>query len=49
MQRPQAYNAGGARSHGASNISMDLDHAALTAPGLNTAAYGSAADSVKSK
>jgi NADH-quinone oxidoreductase subunit M len=47
MQRPQAYNAGGAPTHGAS--SMDLDHAPVTAPGLNTAAYGSVADSVKLK
>src|SRR6202162_115975 len=47
MQRPQAYNAGGARTHGAS--SMDLDHAPVTAPGLNTAAYGGVADSVNLK
>jgi NADH-quinone oxidoreductase subunit M len=47
MQRPQAYNAGGTRTDGTS--SMDLDHAPVTAPGLNTAAYGSVADSVKLK
>ena len=47
MQRPQAYNAGRAPAHGAST--MDLDHAPATPPGLNTAAYGSAADSVKLK
>ena len=49
MQRPQAYNAGGARAHGTSDIDMDLDHAPVTAPGLNTAAYDSVADSVKLK
>jgi NADH-quinone oxidoreductase subunit M len=47
MRRPQAYNAGGARNHGTN--SMDLDHAPITLPGLITAAYGSAADSVKLK
>jgi NADH-quinone oxidoreductase subunit M len=47
MQRPQAYNAGGTHTDGTS--SMDLDHAPVTAPGLNTAAYGSVADSVKLK
>jgi NADH-quinone oxidoreductase subunit M len=47
MQRPQAYNAGGARTHGAGG--MDLDHAPVTAPGLNTAVYGSLSDSVKLK
>jgi NADH-quinone oxidoreductase subunit M len=48
MQRPQAYNAGGTRTH-ASNSSMDLDHAPVTAPGLDTAALSSVADSVKLK
>ena len=47
MQRPEAYNAGGARTHGASGV--DLVHVSVTAPGLNTAAYGSVADSVKLK
>jgi len=47
MQRPQAYNAGGARTHGTS--SMDLDHAPVTPPGLNAAAYGGVAGSVKLK
>jgi NADH-quinone oxidoreductase subunit M len=47
MQRPQAYNAGGARVPGASGL--DLDHAPVTRRGLNTAAYGSVADSVKLK
>jgi len=47
MQRPQAYNAGGARTHGTSG--MDMDHASVTTPGLNTAAFGSAADSVNLK
>jgi NADH-quinone oxidoreductase subunit M len=47
MQRPEAYNAGGARTHGTSGV--DLDHAPVTAPGLNTAAYGGVADSVKLK
>jgi NADH-quinone oxidoreductase subunit M len=47
MQRPQAYNAGGARIHGTN--SMDMDHAPGTPPGLNTAAFRSVADSVKLK
>jgi NADH-quinone oxidoreductase subunit M len=47
MQRPQAYNAGGSSIHGTS--STDMDHAPAAAPGLNTAAYGSVADSVKLK
>src|SRR6202165_3183656 len=47
MQRPQAYNARGLPNHGTSNI--DLDHAPVTAPGLDTAAYGSVAHSVKLK
>ena len=47
MQRPQAYNAGGARTHGAS--STDLDHAPVTPPGLNAAAFAGLADSVKLK
>jgi hypothetical protein len=47
MQRPQAYNAGGAGTHGTSG--MDLDHVPVTPPGLNTAAYGSVTDSVKLK
>jgi hypothetical protein len=47
MQRPQAYNAGGARTYGTS--STDLDHAPVTPPGLNAAAYAGAADSVKLK
>jgi len=47
MRRPQAYNAGGLPMHGSG--SMRLDHAPVTPPGLNTAAYGSATDSVKLK
>jgi NADH-quinone oxidoreductase subunit M len=47
MQRPQAYNAGRAPAGGA-NL-MDLDLAPATPPGLNAAAYGSTADSVKLK
>jgi NADH-quinone oxidoreductase subunit M len=47
MQRPQAYNAGGASTYGTS--SMDLDHAPVTLPGLNAAAYSGVADSVKLK
>jgi NADH-quinone oxidoreductase subunit M len=47
MQRPQAYNAGGARTHGTN--SMDLDHAPVTPRGLNAAAYSGTADSVKLK
>jgi NADH-quinone oxidoreductase subunit M len=47
MQRPQAYNAGGARAPGTS--SLDLDHAFMTRPGLNSAAYENATDSVKLK
>jgi NADH-quinone oxidoreductase subunit M len=47
MRRPQAYNAGGLPMHGSG--SMHLDHAPVTPPGLNTAAYGSATDSVKLK
>jgi hypothetical protein len=49
MQRPQAYNANGARIHSTSGSTMDLDHAPVTARGLDTAAYGSVADSVKLK
>jgi len=49
MQRPQAYNAGGARTNGAGASGMDVNHAPAAAPGLNAAAYGSAADSVKLK
>jgi NADH-quinone oxidoreductase subunit M len=47
MQRPQAYNAEGTRTHGISNVEMD--HSSVTTPGLNTAAYGGAADSVNLK
>jgi NADH-quinone oxidoreductase subunit M len=47
MQRPQAYNAGGASTYGTS--SMDLDHAPVTLPGLNATAYSGVADSVKLK
>jgi type II secretory pathway component PulM len=47
MQRPQAYNAGGARPLGTSNT--DLDHATAMPRGLNAAALGSLADSVKLK
>jgi len=47
MQRPQAYNASGARAPGTS--SLDLDHAFMTRPGLNSAAYENATDSVKLK
>ena len=47
MRRPQAYNAGGARTLGTSG--MDLDHAPVTPHGLNAAAVGSVTDSVKLK
>jgi NADH-quinone oxidoreductase subunit M len=47
MQRPEAYNAGGARTPGTYN--MDMDHAPVTPPGLNAAAYSGMADSVKLK
>ena len=47
MQRPQAYNAGGARIRG--THSMDMDHAPATPPGLDTAAFRSVADAVKLK
>jgi hypothetical protein len=47
MQRPQAYNARGTRTNG--SVNTDFDHAPMTAPGLNTAAYAGAADSVKLK
>src|SRR5579863_3670719 len=40
MQRPQAFNAGGARIRGTSNIGVDLDRAPVTALGVNAAAYG---------
>ena len=53
MQRPQGYNAGVAPSHdGASIINtmkMKMDHAPAAVPGLNTAAYVGAADTVKLK
>ncbi len=50
MQRPQGFNAGGALDHsGNGNSSLNMDHAPVTAPGLNTAAYRGVADSVKSK
>jgi NADH-quinone oxidoreductase subunit M len=48
MQRPQAYNAG-VPLHGGAGSTVDLDHAPMTVPGLDSAAYGGAADSVKSK
>jgi len=41
------YNASGARAPGTS--SLDLDHAFMTRPGLNSAAYENATDSVKLK
>ena len=47
MQRPQAYNAGGARVPGTS--SLDLDHAPVTPPGLSSAAYRGVTNSVKLK
>jgi NADH-quinone oxidoreductase subunit M len=47
MQRPQAYNAGVARTYGSS--STDLDHAPVTPPGLNAAGFAGLADSVKLK
>jgi NADH-quinone oxidoreductase subunit M len=46
MQRPQAYNA---RVHGGGSSTFDLDHARMTVPRLDIAAYGSAADPVKLK
>jgi NADH-quinone oxidoreductase subunit M len=48
MQRPQAYNAG-VPLHGGAGSTFDLDHAPMTVPGLDSAAYGGAADSVKLK
>jgi NADH-quinone oxidoreductase subunit M len=48
MQRPQAYNAG-VPLHGGARSTFDLDHAPMTVPGLDSAAYGGAADSVKLK
>jgi NADH-quinone oxidoreductase subunit M len=47
MQRPQAYNAGARTNDGSRSI--DMNHAPVAAPGLNTASYGSVADTVKSK
>jgi hypothetical protein len=47
MQRPQAYNAGGTPTRGASW--MHLDYAPVTAPGIDAAAFGGVADSVKLK
>ena len=47
MQRPQAYNAGGARIRGTN--SMDMDHAPVTPPGLHTAAFRGVADAVTLK
>jgi NADH-quinone oxidoreductase subunit M len=48
MQRPQAYNAGGARIQEMNR--MDVDHASVMPTGLNSAALGSlAADRVKLK
>ena len=50
MQRPQAYNAGGVRVHGADPIEIDMNHAPATPPSLSAAAYGRGlAGSVKSK
>jgi NADH-quinone oxidoreductase subunit M len=50
MQRPQAYDAGGVNTRGATSpTGVDLDRAAVTPSGLNSAAYGNSADSVKSK
>jgi len=48
MQRPQAYNAG-VPLHGDAGSTFDLDHAPMTVPGLDSAAYVGAADSVKLK
>jgi NADH-quinone oxidoreductase subunit M len=48
MQRPQAYNAG-VPLHGGAGSTFDLDHAPMTVRGLDSAAYGGAADSVKLK
>ena len=47
MQRPQAYNAGSAPSGGGNN--MELNHAPVAAPGLNSAAYSGVTNSVKLK
>jgi len=47
MQRPQAYNAGGTPGGGINRI--DLDHAPAAPHGMNTAAIGSAANSVNLK
>ena len=47
MQRPQAYNAGAHTNDGSRSI--DMNHAPVAASGLNTASYGSVADTVKSK
>jgi NADH-quinone oxidoreductase subunit M len=47
MQRPQAYNAGKAPGGGINRI--DLDHAPAVPHGINTAAIGSAANSVNLK
>jgi NADH-quinone oxidoreductase subunit M len=47
MQRPQAYNAGARTNDGSRSI--DMNHAPVALPGLNTASYGSMADTVKSK
>jgi NADH-quinone oxidoreductase subunit M len=48
MQRPQAYNAG-VPLHGGAGSTYDLDHAPMTVPDLDSAAYGGPADSVKQK
>jgi hypothetical protein len=48
MQRPQAVDARGVQWNGFRN-STNMDHAPVPAPGLNSAAYGNAADSVKLK
>jgi NADH-quinone oxidoreductase subunit M len=47
MQRPQAYNARGTPGGGINRI--DLDHAPAAPHGMNTAAIGSAANSVNLK
>ena len=53
MQRPEAYNARGGGipvlGSAAAGASMNLDHAAAAAPGLNAVALGTAADSVNLK
>jgi len=47
MQRPQAYNARARLNDGSRSI--DMNHAPAALSGMNTASYGSMADTVKSK